>query len=251
MRHPRILDRTERLVGSEGLDRLARARVILFGVGGVGSWCAEALGRTGVGHLTLVDPDLICATNVNRQVQATAGNLGQVKVHALRDRLLEIRPDADVVAVAKPWDRDTRDTFDLGAYDYVVDAIDSLNNKVELARAAHLSGARFYSAMGAASKVDPTRVRVASIWESEKCHLARLVRKRLRRRGFAGDFVCVYSDEPAQEAQAGEPGGGPSDHGNGSAVHMTATFGMILAGLVIQDAVAGSDRPDDRGRETD
>jgi tRNA A37 threonylcarbamoyladenosine dehydratase len=250
MRHPRALHRTELLLGSDGLDRLAAARVILFGVGGVGSWCAEALLRTGVGHLTLVDSDLICVTNVNRQVQATAGNVGQVKVFALRDRLVEIRPDADVLALQRSWDRDTRDRdtwdldtrdgFDLGAYDYVVDAIDSLNNKVELIRAAHAAGARLFSAMGAASKLDPTRIGVASIWDTEMCPLARLVRGRLRRRGFDGDFLCVFSDEPVRNVQTDGPDEGCSTEAriNGSLAHMTATFGMILAGLVIQDLVS-------------
>lgn len=238
--HPRTLHRAELLLGGEALDRLARTRVLLFGVGGVGSWCAEGLLRSGVGHLTLVDPDRICETNVNRQLQATTQNLGQVKVFALRDRLLEIRPEAQVLAVDRPWNRDTRGSFDLGDADYVIDAIDSLNNKVELLRAAHATGARVLSAMGAAAKLDPTRIRVASIWESERCHLARQVRKRLRRRGFDGDFRCVYSDEPAQgdglDGAAAEEGATARIHG--SVVHMTATFGMILAGLVVQDALA-------------
>lgn len=283
MRHPRTLHRSELLLGSEGLDRLAQARVILFGVGGVGSYCAEALVRTGVGHLTLVDNDLICITNVNRQIQATAGNVGQVKVYALRDRLLEIRPDADVVAVPKPWDVDTRDGFDLGAYDYVIDAIDSLNNKVELLRAAHASGARVFSAMGAASKLDPTRIQVASIWDTKGCRLARLVRSRLRRRGFDGDFLSVFSDEPVRDVQidGADEGCGtdacfcpkkpPSAHPgdpdaplpvahewcstkariNGSLVHMTATFGMVLAGLVIQDVMSTAVPPVAKGGEID
>jgi len=259
MAHPRssftpaALHRTELLLGSEGVHGLAQARVILFGVGGVGSWCAEALVRTGVSHLTLVDSDVICVTNVNRQVQATAGNVGQVKVFALRDRLLEIRPDAQVVAVHKPWDEDTRDEFDLGSYDYVIDAIDSLNNKVELLRAAHASGAQLYSAMGAASKLDPTRIQVASIWDTKMCRLARLVRNRLRRRGFDGDFLCVFSDEPARGVQAAGPAEelGKKARINGSLAHMTATFGMVLAGLVVQDLVSNQNSPVAKDGEAD
>lgn len=252
MGHPRTLHRTELLLGAEALDRLARTRVLLFGVGGVGSWCAEGLIRSGVGHLTLVDPDRICETNVNRQLQATARNVGQVKVFVLRDRLLEIRPEAQVVAVDRPWNRDTRESFDLGAADYVIDAIDSLNNKVELLRAAHAAGARVLSAMGAAAKLDPSRIRVASIWDSERCHLARQVRKRLRRRGFDGDFRCVYSDEPAQGEglDGAEVGEGAKARINGSAVHMTATFGMVLAGLVVQDMVSPATSPVAKGGET-
>lgn len=251
--------RTELLIGKDAVARLAATRVILFGVGGVGSWCAEALVRSGVGHLTLVDSDLVCVTNVNRQLQATPQTVGKVKVFELRRRLLELNPAADVLAVQKVYDITTRDDFDLGSHDYVIDAIDSLSNKLGLLWSAVRSGATVYSAMGASARLDPTRVRVGSVWKTEGCPLARKVRKRLRRQGFQGDFLCVYSDEEVIEPNGGEVACGTEkcfcpraaredselDEAhewcsskaviNGSVVHMTATFGMFLAGLVVQD----------------
>ncbi|MFH2010117.1 MAG: tRNA threonylcarbamoyladenosine dehydratase [bacterium] len=255
--------RSELLLGPEALERLGRTRVILFGVGGVGSWCAEALVRSGIGHLTVVDSDLICVTNLNRQVQATAVNIGRSKVDELRGRLLSIRPDADVLAIRKIYDADSRDEFALDSYDYVIDAIDSLASKLDLIVSAYAARPVLLSSMGASCKLDPTRIRVDSIWRSARCPLARLVRQRLRRRGFDGDFLCVYSDEPVRpphhvdticgtercycpRAAQGEEGA-PEAHEwcsskaqiNGSVVHITASFGMFLAGLVIQQ-VAGS-----------
>ncbi|MCF7849372.1 MAG: tRNA threonylcarbamoyladenosine dehydratase [Kiritimatiellales bacterium] len=253
--------RTELLIGKEAVRALEATRVILFGVGGVGSWCAEALVRSGVGHLTLVDNDVICITNVNRQMQATSGNVGAVKVEALKMRLLEINPSVDVLALQKVYNLETCESFDLPAYDYVIDAIDTLSHKVDLIARSMESGATLFSAMGAACKLDATTIRVSSIWESYGCKLARFVRKRLRRRGATGDCLCVYSEEFLMPVHAVESGCGTgqcfcptqSDEDgeeisadvwcnkkaqiNGSLVHITGTFGFHLAGLVIQDVV--------------
>jgi tRNA A37 threonylcarbamoyladenosine dehydratase len=256
--HP-AFHRAELLLGEKTLAALRDARVIIFGVGGVGSWCAEALVRSGVGHLTLVDNDVVCVTNVNRQLQATVGNVGTSKVEALRQRLLEIYPDADVEAIPIAYNRETRDRFDLAAYDYVVDAIDSLSHKVNLIACAMEAGVKLYSAMGAACKLDATQIRVASIWDTTGCKLARFVRKRLRRRGVTGDCLCIYSEEflpgsgetapacgsdrcfcPKQFDEDGEEI--PADvwcntkaQINGSLVHITGSYGFFLAGLIIQD----------------
>lgn len=262
-KHP-AFHRTELLIGEAALKKLAATRVILFGVGGVGSWCAEALIRSGIGHLTIVDNDVICVTNINRQLQATAQNVGQSKVEALRARLLEIHPDADVAALQKVYSQETREEFDLPSYDYVIDAIDSLSNKVDLIASAMETGVRLFSAMGAANKLDATTIRVDSIWKSQGCRLAKFVRKKLRQRGATGDCLCVYSEEllPAFEAikaacgsaqcfcpkQFDEEGNEiPSDvwchqkaQINGSMVHITGAFGFNLAGLVVQDIVRSS-----------
>jgi tRNA A37 threonylcarbamoyladenosine dehydratase len=256
--------RTELLIGESALKKLAETRVILFGVGGVGSWCAEALIRSGVGHLTIVDNDVICVTNINRQLQATAKNVGKSKVLALQERLLEIHPDAEVVAVQKVYNRETRGEFNLTGYDYVIDAIDSLSHKVDLIATAMESGVKLFSAMGAANKLDATTIRVDSIWKSRGCRLAHFVRKRLRQRGATGDCLCVYSEEllPAFEAVKAACGSAqcfcpkqlddegneiPSDvwchqkaQINGSMVHITGVFGFNLAGLVVQDVVRKS-----------
>ena len=187
--------RLELLVGPECVEALAGARVILFGVGGVGSWCAEALVRSGIHKLTIVDSDVVCVTNINRQLPAMPATVGMPKVDVLAERLREINPAAEVTALQTVYNLETKGVFDLGAYDYVIDAIDSLGSKVELIVNAYASGATVFSALGAACKVDPTQARVSSIWKSDKCKLGRFVRKRLRRRGFKGDFLCVWSGE--------------------------------------------------------
>jgi tRNA threonylcarbamoyladenosine dehydratase len=244
-KHP-AFHRTELLIGEAALKKLAETRVILFGVGGVGSWCAEALVRSGVGHLTIVDNDVICVTNINRQLQATAKNVGRSKVDALKERLLDIHPDAEVIALQKVYNQETRAEFDLPSYDYVIDAIDSLSHKVDLIASAMESGVTLFSAMGAASKLDATTIRVDSIWKSQGCRLAKFVRKRLRQRGATGNCLCVYSEEllPPMEiespAGAGDVWSETKAQINGSMVHITGAFGFNLAGLVVQDVVRKS-----------
>ncbi len=236
------------LIGDEALARLVETRVILFGVGGVGSWCAEALVRSGLQRLTLVDNDTVCETNINRQMQATSKTIGQLKVEALKARLLEIHPDAQITTMPIAYNRETREGFDLTQYDFVIDAIDSLSHKVNLIAAAMEAGTTLFSAMGAASKIDPTSIQVDSIWKSKGCRLARFVRKRLRKRGATGDCLCVYSPERfSLFGEAPEPDEDDTDAWsetkaqiNGSMVHMTGIFGFHLAGLVVQDVVKQS-----------
>lgn len=250
--------RNELLLGKEGVAALAHTRVILFGIGGVGSWCAEALVRSGVGHLTMVDNDVICVTNVNRQLQATIPNIGKPKVEALKARLLEIAPHAKIEALQKVYNLESKATFDFTEYDYVIDAIDTLSHKVSLIAKAMESGVTLYSAMGASCKLDATAIRVSSIWDSHGCRLAKFVRRRLRRWDAKGDCLCVYSEEFIESGksdtacgsehcfcpkQYDEDGGEiPADvwcnkkaQINGSMVHITGAFGFHLAGLVVQD----------------
>jgi tRNA A37 threonylcarbamoyladenosine dehydratase len=253
----------ELLVGARALGRLATARVILFGAGGVGSFCAEALIRSGLGHLTLVDPDRVAESNLNRQAQALTTTIGELKAEALRVRLLAIRPEAEVLVLPRLYNLESRDSFELTSYDYVLDAIDSLSNKVGLIQHASELGCRVFTSMGASQKLDPSRVKVGSIWKSERDPLARFVRKRLRRRGFHGEVTCVYSDEAPRELQPSarlRPDSplGPEEPGqdeeaaedlsacarpvfgrqvNGSLMQVTATFGLFLASLVVNDLV--------------
>ncbi len=145
-----ILRRTQLLLGDTAMDRIGQARVIIFGVGGVGSWCAESLVRSGVRHLTIVDSDRVCITNINRQLMATVETVGQVKVEALRARLLTINPTAEIEARQEIFSEETADRFDLGSYDYIIDAIDSLKDKVLLIEMACRTEACFFSSMGAA-----------------------------------------------------------------------------------------------------
>lgn len=258
-----IFNRTERLLGAEPMDRLGELRVLIMGVGGVGSWCAESLVRTGVGHVTIVDSDRVCITNVNRQLMATMQTVGMVKVDALRERLLAINPKADVTALQMIYTADTADKFDLDSYDYVVDAIDSLQDKALLILNATRSRARFYSSMGAALKMDPTRIKVAEFWKVKGCPLGAALRRKFKRQKTypAHKFQCIYSDELLPNAGANSTCGtsacmcpkakdGPGDPDllnhewcsskaqiNGTLAHITAIFGFTLAGLIVQDAV--------------
>lgn len=245
-----IFSRTERLLGAGMMERLTALRVILFGVGGVGSWCAESLIRTGVGHLTIVDPDLVCPSNVNRQLMATTATLGRSKAVVLRERLLQINPAAHVEALTKLYSADTAQDFDLDRYDYVIDAIDSLADKKLLILHACHSRARFFSSMGAAMKSDPSRIHVAEFWKVKGCPLAAALRRKFRKEGPlpARKFKCVFSDEllPNLGEAFDEFDAPPSTDGlkpakprpNGTLAHITGIFGLTLAGLVVQDLLA-------------
>jgi tRNA A37 threonylcarbamoyladenosine dehydratase len=254
-----IFQRTELLLGKERMERLARKKVIIFGIGGVGSWCAESLVRTGINNLTIVDSDRVCVTNINRQLHATTKTVGQVKTEVLKNRLLEINPSANINAIQKIYDKDTHDFFELAQYDYIVDAIDSLASKVHLIRMATRTNAELFSSMGASLKVDPTRIQVGEFWKVHGCPLGSMLRKRIRQGDLpAKKFLCVFSNEiienqgentdcgtdkclcPKNFASSGDPD--LANHEwcsakakiNGTTAHITAIFGFTLAGLVIQ-----------------
>ena len=156
-----IFNRAQLLLGSDAMERLGKIRVIIFGVGGVGSWCAESLVRSGISHLTVVDSDRVCITNINRQLMATVKTVGQVKVEALKERLLTINPMAEIDARQQIFSEETANSFCLESYDYIIDAIDSLKDKRLLIEMACQTKAVFFSSMGAALKMDPTRIKVA------------------------------------------------------------------------------------------
>lgn len=254
-----IFQRTELLLGKDSMNKLAQKRVILFGIGGVGSWCAESLVRSGISKLTIVDSDRICVTNINRQLLATTQTVGQVKTEVLKQRLLDINPKAEITALQKIYSKETHDTFQLESYDYIIDAIDSLENKIHLIRKATETDATFFSSMGAALKVDPTRIRVAEFWKVEGCPLGAMLRRKIRKgEKLQKKFLCVYSDEVLENKGIVESCGtdkclcpksknGPGDPDlvnhewcslkariNGTTSHIPAIFGFTLAGLVIQ-----------------
>jgi tRNA A37 threonylcarbamoyladenosine dehydratase len=258
-----MFQRLALLAGGEAMHALGAARVIVFGVGGVGSWCAEALVRSGVGHVAIVDSDTVCVTNINRQVQAGAATVGQCKVAAHRDRLLEINPGAEVNAFARVFSRESAGEFGIEGADYVIDAIDSISHKLDLIEYTVNAAVPLFSSMGMAQKLDPTRLKTADIWETQGCPLARLVRAGLRKRGFRGHVTVVYSAErlplnpgvmsacgsarclcpPRNRDEPGAPIEWCSSKKviNGSAVTVTAAAGMILGGLVIRDVYARYD----------
>ena len=230
-----IFRRAELLLGDEAMSRIAEKRVIIFGVGGVGSWCAERLVRSGIRKLTIVDSDCVSVTNINRQLMATTKTVGQVKVDALKERLLTINPSAEITALQQVFNADSASQFGLEEYDYIIDAIDSLKDKALLILLACQTKARLFSSMGAALKLDPTRIKIAEFWKVTGDPLARALRNRFKRdKQFPKrKFQCVFSDELLENKMPIDP----DDKGNGSIVHITAIFGMMLAGLVVQDAV--------------
>lgn len=234
--------RTELLLGREAMERLARARVAVFGLGGVGGYAAEALVRGGVGALDLIDSDRLSLTNLNRQILATHRTLGRYKADAARERALEINPEARVEARTVFYGPDTAGLFDFAQYDYVVDAIDTVTGKLALIERARAAGAPIISCMGAGNKLDPSAFRVADIYETSVCPLARVMRKELKRRGVRC-LKVVYSQEPPrapegalyQESLEGEV----RRQVPGSCAFVVAAAGMLLAGEVVRDLALG------------
>ena len=218
---------------------MEQSRVIVVGLGGVGSWCAEALVRSGLGNITIVDSDLVSETNINRQVQATSLSLGRPKTEALEERLKEINPRCKVTSFHRVFSAETAEIFGIPGMNYVIDAIDTLSCKLDLIESALASGKRLFSSMGMARKLDPTLLKTSDIWETSGCPLARLVREGLRKRKIDGHFTAVYSPEqiPNHSADIERELGKII---NGSSVTVTAAAGMVLASLVIRDIYAGN-----------
>ncbi len=227
-----MFDRTRRLIGAEALERLRKARVIIFGLGGVGGSAAEALVRAGVGRLTFVDADCVDATNLNRQIVATQDTVGMPKAEAMRARALAIFPEAQIEAVRAFYDAHTADRFDLRAYDYVADAIDSVSAKLLLVERATAAGTPIISAMGAGNKLDPSRFRVADIYATSVCPLARVMRRELKKRGIAR-LKTVYSDEEPLPPQDGE-------RSPASISFVPPAAGLVLAGAIVRDLIGAA-----------
>lgn len=211
-------------------------KVIQFGIGGVGSWCTEALVRAGIDDLTIVDCDVVSASNINRQLIATTKTIGMAKVEVMKERLLDINPDARITAIKERYCTETADQFNLDEYDYVIDAIDSLADKALLILRACESEARLISSMGAAGKTDPQKVRVAEFWKVNVCPLARALRNRFKKaKTFpAKKFMVVYSEElPAQKIVDSTTLDTGTRLQLKPFVQVTATFGMHMAAEVI------------------
>lgn len=238
-----IFNRTELLLGKDAMESICQMHVIIFGVGGVGSWCAECLVREGIMHLTLVDSDVVCITNCNRQLMATSKTVGQPKVEALRNRLLEINPDANIITMQKRYSEENKDEFEWETYDYVIDVIDSLKDKISLILQVTKSGIKLFSSMGAALRLDPSMVKVSEFWKIKGDPLAAAMRSSMRRHKLFPErkFLCVHSEEQPLpnlgKAFQDDSQSFGKVQTNGSLAHITAIFGMTLAGLVVQDIV--------------
>jgi tRNA A37 threonylcarbamoyladenosine dehydratase len=229
--------RTELLLGQESLEKLSRARVAVFGVGGVGGYAVEALARSGVGALDLIDDDTVNLTNINRQIVALHSTIGQYKVDAAKVRVLDINPDAIVRTYKTFYTAETADSFDLAAYDYVIDAVDTVTAKIELAVRAAAVGTPIISCMGAGNKLDPTAFRVSDLYKTSVCPLAKVMRRELRKRGVR-KLKVVYSEETPQTPEGEEAeadAAHPKRQTPGSVSFVPSVAGLILAGEVIKD----------------
>ena len=228
--------RTALLFGEEAMEKLKRSRVAVFGIGGVGGYCVEALARSGVGTLDLIDDDTVNITNLNRQIIATHATLGMDKVDAAKERVLSINPGAVVHTHKTFYLPETAGEFDFAQYDYVVDAIDTVTGKLMLVQAAKEAGTRIISCMGTGNKLDPTAFEVADISKTSVCPLARIMRKELGRRDIK-HLKVVYSKElaltpaPAEEEDSAHP----KRQTPGSNAFVPAVAGLILAGEVVKD----------------
>jgi tRNA A37 threonylcarbamoyladenosine dehydratase len=241
--------RTEILLGKGAMKTLAKARVAIFGIGGVGSYTAEALARCGIGAFDLVDDDKICLTNLNRQLIATRKTIGKQKTEVMKERILDINPEADVVVHTCFYDAKTESEFDFSTYDYVVDAIDTVTSKLLLIEQAKKSQVPVISCMGAGNKLDPTRFEVADIYKTSMCPLAKVMRHELRAMGILS-LKVVYSKEPPIKPDQGEatscktncvcPPGTQRKCDTrrqvpGSVSFVPSVAGLILAGEVVRD----------------
>jgi tRNA A37 threonylcarbamoyladenosine dehydratase len=228
-----FFSRTELLIGASALEKLAASHVMVFGIGGVGSFVVEGLARAGVGKLTLVDDDSVCPTNINRQLQATTRTIGRSKVAVMRERVLEINPQASVTMMEKFYLPENAAEFFVNPCDYIVDAIDTVTAKIDLAVQAQSRGIRMISCMGAGNKMDPTRFEVADIYKTSVCPLARVMRYELRARGVKALKVVYSKEKPLTP-------GGETNLGRqipGSISFVPSVAGLILAGEVIKDLI--------------
>jgi tRNA A37 threonylcarbamoyladenosine dehydratase len=243
--------RTELLLGAEGVDKLRNSFVAVFGVGGVGSFTVEALVRSGVGNIAIIDDDKVCLTNINRQLIATRKTVGKNKVEVMRDRILEINPKVNVEIHQTFYGKDNADEFDLSKYDYIVDAIDTVSSKLTLIERAKSCNTPIISSMGAGNKLDPTKFQVTDIYKTSICPLARAMRSELRKRGIES-LKVVYSQEPAlkpienQEDNCSNKCICPSGTQRkctvrrqipGSVAFVPSVAGLIIAGEVIKDII--------------
>ncbi len=245
--------RTEAIIGREAMDILADSRVAVFGIGGVGGYAAEALARSGVGHLDLIDNDKVCLTNLNRQIIAAHSTMGQDKADVMRRRIMDINPDAEVCVHKCFYLPENQEQFDFSRYSYVVDAVDTVTAKIGLVVQAQEAGVPIISSMGTGNKLNPAQLEVADIYKTSVCPLAKVMRRELKRRGVK-HLKVVYSREepinPGKGAGSGGPSAGDSAKDSweeiqnenpgrrstpGSAVFVPAAAGLIIASEVVKD----------------
>ena len=226
--------RTRLLLGDEAIEKLAATRVAIFGVGGVGGYVAEALCRSGVGSIDLIDADTVSESNINRQIIALSSTVGKPKVEVMRERMLEINPSVKITTYEIFYSEENSGTVDISSYDYVVDAIDTVKSKLHLIERAKACGVKIISSMGAGNKLDPTAFEVSDIYKTSVCPLARVMRTELRKRGVSS-LKVVYSKEEPRHAVVDDEG---CRHSPGSIAFVPSVVGLIIAGEVIKDVIS-------------
>ena len=237
---PPQFERTRILLDTDEQSRLARAHVLVAGLGGVGSYCAEALARAGVGRLTIIDHDVVSASNINRQLPALLSTVGQSKAELMAARIRDINPACELTVIREFLVPETVADIVPADVDFVIDCIDSLNCKVALVATSVERGLRVASSMGAGNKLDPGRIRLVDISKTSMCPLAAVMRKRLRKRGIPKGVLTVFSDEPGRAPLPPQPveGRGRARAVNGTISYMPPLFGLMLAGAVVQRLIA-------------
>lgn len=228
--------RTELLIGPEGIDKLKNSKVIVFGVGGVGSFVVEALTRAGVGNLVLVDNDTVCISNLNRQIHATQATVGAVKVEAMKARVLSINPNCNVEAKEAYLSKDNIEEFITKDIDYVIDAIDTVTSKIALAKYCYENNIKIMSSMGTGNKVDPTKFEITDVFKTKVCPLAKVMRSELKKRGVK-KLKVVYSEELPMTPDKGEAVPSGKRQTPGSISFVPPVAGMIIGGEVIKDLI--------------
>lgn len=231
--------RTELIFGKEAMEKLANSRVAVFGVGGVGGYTVEALVRSGIGAIDLIDDDKVCLTNINRQIFATLSTVGKNKVEVAKDRIADINPKCKVTVYQKFYTPETSSEFDFSKYDYVVDAIDTVTGKIELVMQADKSETPIISSMGAGNKIDPTAFEVADIFKTSVCPLAKVMRYELRKRGIKHLKVVYSKEQPIKLVynSDSETKGTLGRQAPGSNAFVPSVVGLIIAGEVIKDLI--------------
>lgn len=239
--------RTELIFGKEAVEKLTNLRVAIFGLGGVGGYVAEALARSGIGKLDIIDSDTVCLSNINRQIYATTNTVGQYKVDIAKQRIAEINPDIEVNTYKIFFNNETSELFDFSQYDYVVDAIDTVTGKIKLIEKANLAKTRIISSMGAGNKIDPTLFEVSDIYQTSVCPLAKVMRRELKKRGIE-KLKVVYSKEKPIVPNAQTTQEKPCEldapvtrkthkQTPGSTPFVPPVVGFIIAGEVVKDLI--------------
>ena len=236
--------RTQLLYGREAMDYFASCRIAVFGIGGVGGYVVEALARSGIGALDLIDDDKVCLSNINRQIIATEKTVGQYKVDVAKERVCEINPDCRVTAHRTFYLPDTQDRFDFREYDYIVDAIDTVTGKLAIIENAKKAGVPVISSMGAGNKKNPAAFEVADIYETSICPLAKVMRRECKKRGIESLKVVYSKEEPVRPLEDLETAGECTQRRSvpGSTAFVPSVAGLIMAGEVINDLAAKAER---------